>query len=82
MTHQVKIDVSNPKENILGGVKYLKQLIDECNGDVVLGLAAYNAGMGRVRKYKGVPPFKETRSYIRKVYKYKEVYDFLMSEKI
>ncbi len=60
-------DVFDPEHNIFGGVKYLKQLLSLFDGDPELALAAYNAGMGRVRKYDGVPPYEATRDYIRRV---------------
>lgn len=55
----------DPAENINAGVKHLRSLLDEF--DVPLALAAYNAGQGTVRRYKGIPPYSETRSYVRKV---------------
>ncbi|MEA1946543.1 MAG: lytic transglycosylase domain-containing protein [Thermodesulfobacteriota bacterium] len=67
-------DVFNPKQNISGGVRYFKQLITQFDGDVKLALAAYNAGSRNVRHYQGVPPFKATRFYIKKVFKYYEIY--------
>jgi len=60
-------DPYNPEENIMAGVKYLKQKMDEFGGNLSLGLAAYNAGSGAVRKYGGIPPYKETQDYVKKI---------------
>lgn len=57
----------NPRENIMAGTQYLKRLLTHHKGDIAMTLASYNAGPGNVLKYKGVPPFKETRAYIRKI---------------
>lgn len=67
-------DVFDPENNIKAGVVYFKKLLNQFNGDVKLALAAYNAGSKKVRKYKGIPPFRATRIYIRKVFKYYELY--------
>ena len=60
-------DAWDPEQNIRGGIKYLSQLSDKFNGDVVKMLAGYNAGPNRVDQYKGVPPFAETQNYVKKV---------------
>jgi soluble lytic murein transglycosylase-like protein len=57
----------NPKENIEGGVSYLRYLLDHFGGDLSLSLAAYNAGEGAVQRFGGIPSFAETRDYVRKV---------------
>jgi soluble lytic murein transglycosylase-like protein len=67
-------DIFNPRQNISGGVQYFKHLVNRFNGDVKLALAAYNAGSRYVRNYDGVPPFKATRYYIKKVFKYYRKY--------
>lgn len=60
-------DVWNPSENMMGGASYLRELIIRFGGDVRLVLAAYNAGPSAVRKYNAIPPYRETRAYVRKV---------------
>jgi soluble lytic murein transglycosylase-like protein len=65
-------DIFDPAENIDGGVRYFRSLLDRFNGDVRLALAAYNAGSRYVRNYEGVPPFKATKRYIKKVLRFLE----------
>lgn len=67
-------DSFNPEDNITGGVMYFRKLLDRFDGDVKLALAAYNAGSRYIRKYGGVPPFRQTRTYIHKVFKYHQMY--------
>lgn len=67
-------DSFNPEDNIDAGVAYFKRLLKRFDGDITLALAAYNAGSRKVIKYQGVPPFKETKYYIKKVFKYYQVY--------
>lgn len=65
-------DSSDPEQNIMGGAKYLRQMLDKFGGNETLALAAYNAGPGSVAKYGGVPPFPETQNYIDSILNYKK----------
>ncbi len=60
-------NVWDPKQNINGGTKYLKQLLDKFDGNVKMAVASYNAGPARVEKHKGVPPIPETQKYVKRV---------------
>ena len=67
------LGVTNPfdaEQTIMGGAKYINQMLDRYDGDVKLALAAYNAGSGNVAKYGGIPPFAETQNYVKKVMAY------------
>ena len=57
----------DPAQNVWGGTKYIKGLLDRFNGDTRLAIAAYNAGPGAVEKYSGVPPYAETQNYVQNV---------------
>jgi len=61
------VDPKNPSQNMRGGAKYLKQMLNYFNGDYVKAVAAYNAGPGNVEKYGGIPPFKETQNYVKNI---------------
>lgn len=66
---QVK-DINDPRENIFGGVRYLRVLANMFNGDLDLSVAGYNAGEGAVMQYGGIPPYAQTRDYVVKVTKF------------
>jgi soluble lytic murein transglycosylase-like protein len=64
----------DPKDNVEGGVKYLRFLLDTFRGDVSLAVAAYNAGLNKVARYGGIPPYNETRTYVNRVLSYMQSY--------
>ncbi len=67
-------DPFDPGQNIEAGSRYLRLMLDKFNGDLIKALAAYNAGPGAVEKYGGVPPYRETRNYIKRVLRYYREY--------
>jgi soluble lytic murein transglycosylase-like protein len=67
-------NVFEPRENIFAGAEYFSRLLKRYGHTIDLALAAYNAGPSNVEKYKGIPPFKETKRYIQKVKKYWRYY--------
>lgn len=60
----------DPRQNVQAGTRYLRELLDLFQGNLSLALAAYNAGPGAVTKHDGVPPYKQTRAYVKKVLAY------------
>jgi hypothetical protein len=60
-------DPLDPRQNVFGGVKYLSQLLDRFDGNVALALAGYNAGPTKVARYRGIPPYGETRGYVTRI---------------
>ena len=67
-------DALDPWQNIDGGTRYLSQMIERFPGELALALAAYNAGPEAVKRHRGVPPYEETRTYVRRVLRYYEKY--------
>lgn len=63
------LDLRQPRRNILAGARYLREMINTFRGDLRLAVAAYNAGPAAVQKYKGIPPYAETREYVKKVFR-------------
>jgi soluble lytic murein transglycosylase-like protein len=67
-------DLTNPAQNIQAGAKYLRYLHDRFGGDAEKAIAAYNAGEGNVRRFNGIPPFRETRDYVARVKSFQQDY--------
>ncbi len=68
------LDRFNPEQNLSAGIHHLKDLLVDFKENINLSVAAYNAGAGNVRKYKGIPPFKETQDYVQKVVRHYQLY--------
>jgi len=66
-THLGVADAFSPGDNVEGGTRYLRELLERYDFDVIKALAAYNAGPGRVEQYRGVPPYSETRAYVARI---------------
>lgn len=67
---EVGVDPRDPGENVRGGARYLRRMMEMFDGDIELALAAYNAGPGAVRQYNGVPPYPETQAYVAAILDY------------
>ena len=75
-------NLMNPADNVKAGAKYLRYLTDRFDGDRTKIIAAYNAGEGNVRRFGGIPPFKETQSYVKKVKANEQEFKDQMSGKV
>jgi soluble lytic murein transglycosylase-like protein len=65
-------DLTNPAQNVAAGAKYLSYLSDRFDGNETKMIAAYNAGEGNVQRFNGVPPFRETRNYVKRVQNFED----------
>jgi len=72
-------DIYNPDHNIDAGSRYIKELMQRFHGNIRFTIAAYNAGPGSVRRYKGIPPYMETQRYVKKVMAYFQQYQRLLA---
>jgi soluble lytic murein transglycosylase-like protein len=63
-------NVFDANDNLRGGIRYFSEMLTQFGQDVQLALAAYNAGPGAVEKFKGIPPYKETQNYVKRVLEY------------
>lgn len=75
-------NVFDPHQNVHAGAKYLRELLNMNRGNMRLAIASYNAGPGAVRKYRGIPPYKETRKYVVRVMKFYRTYKRTLSASI
>jgi len=71
-------DLFDPVHNVNAGVRYFKGLLNQFEGNIELALAAYNAGSKKVRKFQGIPPYKATQYYVKKVFEYYQYYQSRM----